>query len=120
MTEDLLFTSDSLASFLREMDDLDDHTTYAPAFAHECGREGHGFNSPASLSGAVLPPTKVKRRTATPVEAHTAAALGAKPRHGDCVKKLRTQIRSLYQQLRGLQHDPSGGAAGRSARPVND
>lgn len=104
MANDLLLASDSLASFLRELDDLDDHTTHASAASHS-------LDSPVSLSGAVLPPPETKQRAFTPAETHTSATARSKPRHGDRVKKLRTEIRSLYQQLRRLQHIPSRGAA---------
>lgn len=102
-SESLLLAFDSLASFLRELDDSDDafasSTVSSEGFSDSC-------DSPASQSTVVALP-KPKRRKPKPVT--EAPARSIKPKHNDRLKALRNEIQILYRQLKRLQLDQKGG-----------
>lgn len=98
--ESLLLAYDSLASFLRELDDSDDAFASPPVSS---AGQSDSCDSPASLSDAVALP-RPKRRKPKP------ATRRIKEKHSDRLKELRGEIQALYRQLKRLQLDPNGNA----------
>lgn len=106
--ESLMMAYDSLASFLRELDDSDD--AFASPSVSSAG-QSDSCDSPASLSDAVVL-AKPKRRKPKPTPEGPARSV--KEKHTDRLKKLRNEIHVLYRQLKRLQLDPNGGGKGAS------
>lgn len=98
-----LLTKESLASYLRELDDLDDDP-----FGFSLLSCGPGGDSPSSASDLAHPPLSAQLKPAK--SSSTTAASphrNTKAQHDGRVSKMRREIHALYQQLLQAQRSSS-------------
>lgn len=99
-----LLTKESLASYLQELDDLDD------PFVLSLLACGPGGDSPLSVSGVAHPPLGAVLKPAGSSSSAAFPHRNTKAQHDGRVTKIRNEIHALYQQLLQAQRSSSDDA----------